>query len=197
MKLLIAVPTYDTWEADFGASLALTMADLSRGEGIEALRLAKCEATIIAEGRTDLVRDALEHGASHILWCDADMKFRPSHVRTLMEHDVDIVGTTYRKRRPPHVWTAQDMNGDRIEPGEGPLVEAKHIGFGLALIKVSVFETVPEPWFAFPWIEEFKRFMGEDIWFCNHARAHGFKTYVDPKASIGIGHVGKQILGAD
>ena len=54
--------------------------------------------------------------------------------------DTDIVGTTYPKRRPPYDMTAQDMEGGRIMPGDGELVQAAHIGLGLAVTKTSVFE---------------------------------------------------------
>lgn len=198
MRLLIAVPSYEKWEPEFGHSLALIMADLARNaDGIESVRLSRCDATIIAAGRVDLVADAHNNNATHILWCDTDMRFRPHHVRTLLRSDVDVVGTTYPKRLPPHEMTAVDLDGKPILPQvDGGLVEAIHIGFGLAVTKTDVFDRLPEPWFAFPWIESRKIFMGEDVWFCRHARAHGISIHVDQHASAGIGHVGKQIFEA-
>lgn len=198
MRLLIAVPSYEKWEPEFGHSLALVMADLARdADGIDSVRLSRCDSTIIAAGRADLVKDALGNDATHILWCDTDMRFRPTHVRALLKHDLDVVGVTYPKRRPPYDMTAQDLDGARIMPStkRGP-VEAVHIGFGLAVTKTSVFDRVPEPWFAFPWIEERKVFMGEDVWFCRHARAHGVTIWADPDASRGVGHVGSKVYEA-
>lgn len=194
MRLVIGVPSYDGWASEFGQALALTMADLAANPGdMTSMRLVRSESTIISEGRTDLVKDAQQNEATHLLWCDADMVFRPSNVRALMAHDVDIVGCTYKKRRPPHDMTAQDMDGKRIDAGAGDLIEAAHCGFGLVLTRMSVFETLPEPWFAFPWIEEVGRFLGEDVFFCRKARAHDIKIHIDPAASIGVGHVGKAV----
>ena len=195
MDLVIAVPTYEKWEPDFGHSLALVMADLARNsEQVTSVRLSRCEATNIAGGRCELAKDAVEHNSSHILWCDSDMRFRPVNVQQLLKADKDIVGVTYRKRRPPHIWVAQDLEGACVEPGDGPLVEGQYVGFGLCLTKTDVFRNLPMPWFAFPWLEDLGDFMGEDIFFCNHARAHGMTTWVDPKASIDVGHVGKEIF---
>ena len=39
--------------------------------------------------------------------------------------------------------------------------------------------------------------MGEDVFFCKKARAHGIETYVDPVASKGVGHVGTKVFEAD
>lgn len=195
MRLFIAIPSYGDWTAEFGHSLALLMADLARSDDIASVRLSRCESTIIAEGRTDLVKDALGHDATHVLWADTDMRFRPANVRTMLARDLDIVACTYPKRRPPHVMTAQSIDGERILPGEG-LTAASHVGMGLALTKASVFTTLSEPWFATPWLETDGMFLGEDVFMCAKARAHGFTVWVDREASQGIGHVGKHLFEA-
>lgn len=180
-----------------GQSLALTMAALAGDpQDMTWMHLARSESTIISEGRADLVRDALEKGATHLLWADSDMSFRIGNVRQLLSHDADIIGVTYPKRRPPFDMTAQDMDGNRIKPGDGEPVEAAHAGMGLMVTKADVFKAMPEPWFAFPWIEEVGRFLGEDVFFCRKARAHDFKVLVDPVASKGIGHVGTKVYEA-
>lgn len=194
MRLLIGIPAYGDWSPEMGASLALTMAKLASDPGqIESVRLTRSESTIISEGRADLVKDALSSNATHLLWIDADMKFQPSNVSRLLSHDLDIVAATYRKRRPPHDMTAKDTNGEEIKAGAGDVIEAARIGLGLAVTRVSVFERLAEPWFATPWIEASETSLGEDVFFCSKARAHGLNVFVDPDASIGVGHVGKAI----
>ena len=193
IRLCIAVPSYGSWCADFGHSLALLMADLAQCEDIASVRLSRCESTIIAEGRNDLVVDALSHDATHLLWLDADMRFRWPTIKSLKDRDLDIVACTYKKRRPPYVMTAQARDTTRISPGDG-VVEASHVGFGIALIKADVFRAMDEPYFATPWIAEGKKFVGEDIFWCHKARACGFTVWVDREASIGVGHVGQTIF---
>jgi hypothetical protein len=196
MRLVIAVPSYGDWCAEFGHSLALLMAALASDERITSLRLSRCESTIIADGRNDIVRDALEHDATHLLWLDSDMRFRSDAIDLLMSRDLDIVACTYPKRRPPYVMTAQAMDGSRIVPGDG-VVEASHIGMGVALVKAPVFAAMNEPWFATPWVEADQRFVGEDVFWCHKARAHGFKVWVDCEASADIGHCGRYTFTAD
>jgi len=196
MRLCICVPSYGEWAPDFGQSLALLMADLTRCDDIASVRLSRCDSTIIAEGRNDLVKDALGNDATHLLWFDSDMRFRWRHVKPLLERGLDIVACTYPKRRPPYVMTAQARDGSRIMPGEG-IAEASHVGMGLALVGADVFRAMDEPYFATPWIAEDKRFVGEDVFWCHKARAHGFTVWVDREASVGVGHVGRYTFEAD
>ena len=113
MKLVIAVPTYDTWDSDFGHSLALTMADLAAREVLSKMRLTRCQSTIIPAGRHDLACDAIEQGATHILWADSDMKFKPHNVHRLLSRadKAPIVGVDYWMRQPPYGKTAKWFNG--------------------------------------------------------------------------------------
>lgn len=196
MRLFIGVPTYDTWAAEFGHSLALAMVDIALNGDVERLRLTRSESTILPAGRTDLVEDAIKEEATHILWCDCDMTFKPAAVRSLLKHaDLDIVAADYLKRRPPNLPVAQGMDGERIPAGDG-LIEAHHVGLGLALTRVDIFQLLPKPWFALPWNEERNGFVGEDVWFCRHAREHGSQIYVDRDASREVGHIGKTTFRA-
>lgn len=199
MRLHIAIPTRGTWEASFGYSLANLLAALAGNppDDLASVRLSKCESTIIPAGRTDLVKDALGHDATHILFLDDDMRFPVASVLALLgRSELDIVACTYPKRRPPHVMTAQALDGSRIAPGHG-LVEAAHVGFGLALIRAEVFTRLPKPWFLTPWSETDDDFMGEDVWFCARAREHGLKVWVDRDASRRIAHIGTQAFEAE
>ena len=66
MKLLIAVPTIGMWVAEFGHSLALTMADLAANPGPDAMRLVRCESSKLASARTDLVDHDASVGVGHV-----------------------------------------------------------------------------------------------------------------------------------
>lgn len=191
MKLSICVPTYDRWEADFGHSLALTMADLARGDICEAVRLCRSEGSIACDGRNDLIRDSIDHGATHILWCDTDMKFKPANVRQLIARDLDFVACDYRRRIAPHTTIAVDLNGDPVQPGEG-LVEIQQCGLGLTLMRVSMFEKMTFPWSGFRTGENGT--LDDSVWLCRNARHAGFKLFVDRAATKGVGHVGKMVL---
>lgn len=190
MRLLIGVPTHGMWEPDFGHSLALTMADLAAGNGPETMRLVRAESSKLASGRTDIVRDALANDATHILWCDTDMTFRPSNVRALLAHDLDIVAADYAKKTASRESVCAALDGTILKPGNGVELVA-HAGMGLMLTKSDVFSRVPEPWFQFRWNEKTGEDIGEDVWFCRRAREAGVNVHIDHDASAGIGHVGK------
>jgi hypothetical protein len=193
MRLFIGTPTQSKWDPEFGHSLAWTMSDLSGNPGqVKAVHHAWMDGTLLPDLRMDLARRAQEIGATHILWCDCDMKFGPTNVRALLKHDLDIVACNYIRRLPPHHMTAIGMNGAYTKQKTG-LEEVLYAGMGLMLTKVSVFDKLPEPWFLMPWNEDAKEMVGEDVWFCKIAADHGFKTFIDHDASVGIGHVGKFI----
>jgi len=55
------------------------------------------------------------------------------------------------------------------------------------LIKTSVFESLPQPWFMEDPIKE----IGEDVHFCNLAREHGFQVFIDHDLSKDVMHIGE------
>jgi hypothetical protein len=187
MKLYIAVPTHGLWFPEFGHSLALMMADLAVNSPVDAMRLTRCEATILSAGRMELAREALQEGASHVLWLDSDMKFRPLNVRALISAEKDIVAADYVRKQPPYRSVA---TGDRPINPNG-LTQVEHVGMGLMLTKTSVFRALPQPWFETPWRDETQDYVGEDVWFCRRARENGFSVFVSGPASAGVAHVGK------
>ena len=190
MKLAILVPTYEKWEPEFGYSLALLMAHLARSD-IQGVKLVRCDATNISESRNVLARDAIESEFSHMLWLDTDMKFTATDIQSLIDRDVDFVGVNYLKRNPPHVPLALDLSDKRITEGSG-LVRVSQVGFGVVLLKTSIFKKIPEPWFNFLWREGQDDQIGEDTWFCRTAVEKGVELYVD--LDVHVGHIGKTIF---
>lgn len=192
MKLCICIPTYDRWEADFGLSLATTAANLvGTSQSLKALRIVKSEGSIASDGRNDLAKNAIEHGATHILWLDTDMRFDPSNVKTMIDRDVDFVACDYKKRIAPHDTIAVDLDDKLVEPGTG-LVEVKQVGLGLTLMRTSILEKMTYPWSGFFTHENGT--LDDSVWLCRNARKAGIKLFVDRDATKGVGHVGKQVL---
>lgn len=193
MKLAICTPTQSSWTPEYGHSLAWLMAVLAKDGGPKHIHHAWVDGTLLHQLRMDLARNALEMGATHILWTDCDMKFQPENVQALLAHDLDIVGCNYLRRLPPHAPTAISLDGKFVAPKSG-LEEVMYTGMGLMLTKAEVFRKMEEPWFMQPWDPETKDTVGEDVWFCKRAAETGFKVWVDHDASVGVGHVGKQVL---
>lgn len=191
MRLFIATPTYDTWQPEFGHSLAWTMMMIA--SEVEAIFHRYALGTQIHVLRNDLAEEALEVGATHILWTDADMKFKPEQVLSLISRKKDIVGVNYIRRQPPHTTVAIGLNDKYLPPRTG-LEEVIYSGMGLMLTSTDVFRKMPMPWFSQPQYEDSNDGIGEDVYFCKKAADNGFKIYVDHDASVGIGHVSRRLL---
>ena len=75
------------------------------------------------------------------------------------------------------------------------LVEIAACGFGCALIKSKVFQTMKYPHFVYKSALNHRDTVSEDVYFCMKARDHGFKVWVD--ASIKCNHLGNKTFVVD
>lgn len=166
--------------------------------GYPMLQLQRCVTSILPEGRYKLVQYAKKTKCSHILWLDADHTFPHDTLVRLLAHGKDFIGCNYVSRRLPFRFTAATTDNPALEmqtrPGMTHLEEASHIGMGVCLTKLSVFEG-NGPWFSFGWIwdEEAKEWKskGEDVDLARSYRTRGGKIWVDHALSNEIGHLGE------
>ncbi len=132
----------------------------------------------VARNRNEIVKQAQEYGVTHLLFIDTDMAFENEGLNKLIAHDKDIVGAMYNKRRMPLTNIVQEYTDQK------ELFKVKWVPTGFMLIKMSVFETVPYPWFE----SISSRGWAEDKFFCEEASKMGFETWCDP--NIKIKHIG-------
>ena len=152
-----------------------------------------CLTSILPDGRHQLVKQARMAGATHILWFDTDMRFPKDTPQRLLAHNIPVVGANYPTRREPYRWTA--FRGKQqvfTKPDSTGLEEVDHLGFGVLLTDISVFED-HGPWFANGWQGEGENLqvVGEDVFFFRHIKNRGIKAYVDHDLSKQVGHVGE------
>ncbi len=150
-------------------------------------------------GMNNLVRDAREVGATHLLNIDSDMTFPPDALERLLKADRDIVGAAYNQRgnhldqgAPTTTVKFLGENGYKaVQPGDFPteLFECGAVGLGLTLINMRVFDSLPFPWFHTT--ETMEEHSTEDIVFCKEAREKGFEVWCDP--TLLMGHIGSYI----
>src|SRR3990167_741826 len=117
------------------------------------------EGSIIHHMRERLVKKAIELECTHLLFVDSDMVFEPEAVEKLLEADTDVVGADYNRRKLP-------LESSRREDS---------VATGFMLIKLSIFEFLPEPWFFWESNGDGDLVTGEDYWFCRLAKNNGFK----------------------
>lgn len=155
------------------------------------------EGSSIHQNREKIVMDAIECGATHLLFLDHDMAFQSTILDRLFSRRKPIVVTNYvfKQDHPPE-WVAVSLDNERIPVTDDAIgiepVAAS--GFGVSLFDLKVFETIPQPWFAPEWLPKGKRYTTEDYPFFRRARKAGHEVWLDHDASRLItGHIGTKI----
>ena len=134
-----------------------------------------------------------------IMFMGDDHVFPPWFLLNLLSkmyyHDYDILAPLcFRRSFPPSpvVFKLQgkSKNGNEIlvpinldDYPNGGIIECDAVGSAGMIVRRRVFEAMKPPWFRLG--GEMQE--GEDIYFCRHAREHGFKIHVD--LGIGLGHI--------
>ena len=146
------------------------------------------QGAYIHENREIVAEIAQKGGYTHLFFVDWDMVFAPLTVARLLEHDKDIVAALYKvKVIPPRpVTLIEDGRQMTMEEVPKELFKAYATGAGCMLIKTSVFDKTPRPWFSHDRSKDIIE--GEDVWFCKQAKKAGFDVWVDP--NIPIEHTG-------
>ena len=194
--IAICIPSQGQWVDDFGMSLAAMCFTLP-GLGVK-IHLAKRSTSMLPEGRTSLVLNALElekqYGpVDYLLWFDCDMEFPQDTLARLMAHDKDVVGVIYPQRGPPGLLVGHPLEMNPVFPAHG-LCEMKFVGFGIVLVKMKVIKEMPyaidDPYFQFTYNQD--GIISEDVGFCEKARAAGFRVWADVDLSREVTHWGRQ-----
>lgn len=156
--------------------------------------------SVLAEARQDCIKRAIESGAEWIFSVDSDMRFPVNAVEGMMAHDLDVVGANCAKRKRPIGPTARRRNAAFNDERESEAVfpdpdvtgieQVETVGFGVILIKSSVFRRIEWPWFIQPWHENAQRHIGEDIAFCMRCREAGIPIHIDHDLSWAVRHIG-------
>lgn len=185
MKVVIAIPSLSTWLAGFGMDVVKLVFKHRSGE--PPINVLNVKGAPHCVARSLLVDDALNAGASHMLWLDSDMRFPDDILERLLSHKKPIVGANYITRHDPHIFVAS-RNGEIIKTTNANrgLEEVDTVGFGVMLISMAVFKQIPKPWFLFEYDGE--NYRGEDEYFCRKAREAGLKIYIDHDLSKMVCH---------
>lgn len=141
--------------------------------------------------RIRLVDFTKREGYSHILFLDDDMSFPGDTADRLIAHDKDIVGANYTSRVFPVRPLAVKDSKHHASRGRSGLEKVDIVPTGIMMVRMSVFERLPLPWFQTTFQPESPLDpMSDDVYFCHLARKHGFDVWVDHDLSMEIGHAG-------
>jgi len=170
--------------------------------GVREFRVLVDRSFPLDLSRNRLAERALDIGATHVLFLDADNTFPEGTVRGLLETDRDIAAALYFKKAPPFppVPSVFDVPDDPqlmrpIGLPEHPgVVDCDVVGMGATLVRREVFEGVDKPWFAYDVYEKTgETSVTEDVTFCIKAARAGFTIACDTR--ITCGHLRWETIG--
>lgn len=188
--IAICVPVRDIVTASFSYSLAMLMKKC--GETGRKVTLHMVMGSEISSQRQQLVEQALETNATHILWLDSDMKFPIDIIDRLLSHDKDIIACNYSTRVPPHrpvaFTSSVDMDA-RLNKKDGTS-QVFAVGMGCMLVNIDVYKNISRPFFSVSWNDDYTSLEGEDLYFCKKASKNNYNIWIDNEASQLVAHVG-------
>lgn len=189
-KVAICIPARDTVHTGFALSLSGIVKHLTENNVNHTILFNL--GTVIAQQRNTLVQDALNEGATHILWLDSDMHVPVSTPTKLLGHNKHIVAASYSTRYAPFNTVAFTDPNDitcRLDATRG-LHKVWAVGMGCMLVDVKVYDYLGKPWHHYHYNKDIDNLSGEDIYFCNAASSAGIDVYVDADLSQEIAHYG-------
>lgn len=183
MNILIAVPTFENIQPEVFKAIY----DLDKGE--HTVRFDFFRGYDCAVARNVIAQAAINRRYDYVLMIDSDTLIPKDGLIHLLDPQEDIVLGICPKKNTKHKTSAlmplatpnkyicyDDISAERVELARG--------GCACMLVKVSVFETIPFPWFIHEMLHN--GFVGsEGFYFCEKARERGFKVWGDTRVRCG------------
>ena len=185
-KLLIAIPSYGEMRVEFVKSLIDLMARLNEQNIWYEVKII--DGTLVYIARDRLAKHAVNNEFTEVLWIDDDMVFGPDVWEDLSMSGKDMVCGNFISRHSPYVSCVFSSlyPPERVTEFGYDIFRVAGCGFGCVWMKTEVLKDVlinnngkcflPDPK------------LGEDVAFCQRARASGYEIWCDP--TVRIGHVG-------
>ena len=155
--------------------------------------------SLISLGRDMMLSRALQDPDwTHLLWIDADLRFKPQYIHSMILDDKDIVGGFYPKKGLPIDYASSPAPDGEITEY---LFETIYVATGFMMVKRTVIENM---WNVFKEDLEFtyqgnthvdlfapiidqetgKLYLTEDFSFCHRARSLGYKCYMSKRFEL-------------
>ena len=209
MRILIAVPTYETIYPDTFKSLY----GLDGGE--HELMFDFVRGYDVASARNNIAKLAIESGADYVMMVDNDVVLPRDALMNLLDDPKDVCLGYYAHRdKGDNVYRGNtcickldDENGNRYfsyplesEYTSKELIEAKSRGeykirvhgggMGCSLVKTSVYDEFVFPWYSWRHYANGLT-MSEDLDFCERCGDVGIPIWVDTR--VACGHIFRHI----
>lgn len=146
------------------------------------------QSSIVAIARNNGIERAKKDGVDYILFLDSDMIFPADTLIRLLSHKKDVVGCVYRKRVAPYAILGAAARGAVIR--EDNLLQMDQLPTGCMLIKMSVFDLLPKPYFCYGTTKE-GEIIGEDYIFSAKLSNAAIELWSDMLLSTKLEHAGE------
>lgn len=200
LRVLLAIPSGQTWHAQFGIDLVNLVANFPQertpGFKSQELRVANIRSSVLSKNRLDAVKVAKSAHAHYILFLDTDHTFPKNLVQKLVAHRKLVVAANCVTKQIPANPTAraksENPKGAIVysDPESWGLEEVWRIGTGVMLIHMSVFDKIGMGVWDMKYLPEEDTYQGEDWSFCEACEKAGIPLYIDHAVSKQVGHVG-------
>ena len=212
MKILIAVPTFETITPDTFKSI-YGLDKCGNWVVFDFVRGYDC-----ATARNNIAQQCLNEKADYVLMVDNDVTLPPDALKNLLSHNERVVLGFYAHRDNDNVYKGRtcvcrlyqpdgeayfnyplesEYTADEMRAFRNANVNKVQIhggGMGCALIKADVFQQLPYPWYDWVNYHDANRGMlSEDLYFCELCKQYGIPIYTDPR--VGCGHLMRRIQG--
>ena len=207
-RVLIGTPCYDgkieVWHAN---SLVQTI-KVAPQLGIEVVPIWLSYDALVQRARNDLMAIMLEGMFDDIVFIDADIDWNPEDFFKLLNHPVDVVGGTYRKKGDAEMYVAKIL--DHTKPVNSQTGLYSTDGLGTGFLRMSR-KAVQYLWdnstpyeekdqgkvrrWIFDVIVKDNDLISEDILVCQKLKDGGFDIWLD--TTITCGHTGMKRYTGD
>lgn len=97
-SLFVATPMYGGMCAGYYTQSILELNNFLQRNGVEANYSFMFNESLITRARNALARGFLKSNATHLMFIDADIRFRPADVMAMLEADKDVICGIYPKK---------------------------------------------------------------------------------------------------
>jgi|TARA_B100000073_G_scaffold261688_1_gene221392 hypothetical protein len=216
MSVLIALPCYGGMVSDKTAKGLFNLGKELRTHKIDHGLLTMANESLITQGRSKMANFFMNNTKyEKILFIDADVGFEPKDVFDLLKYDKDIICGAYPMKTIP---LRYNYNVTKPVVEEGELIKIDNVGFGFALIKRRVFESIAQKYGdelkyypadnsenyrvsekeyhnSYHYFLEMKRnmnYLPEDFSFFERAKSVGYTAWLN--SNIRLPHVGSHVF---
>ena len=214
VHLTVGTPCYGGMMTTEYCQSLLLLKDALQEHGHKLTTVFLGNESLIQRGRNTIAHVFLQTDSSHLLFADADIKFRPADVAKMIKADKGIIvgpvpmkGINWERVRRGALRTQKDLSklsgifavneleGHRMVHPTEPF-QIKHGGTGFMLIRRDVFDDLSAHvgWYAARGDRVYDFFqvgnvnhelLSEDYFFCHKYREHGGTVWAAPWCDLG------------